>query len=117
MLLCTQFVSPSAMSPRGSTHLEICPAPAAPVEPTDPGAKNALARLVELIQSNDRLLADLKVLDRRLADAKQYVASPGANLLLGRSRIERIRDQRSLVMTALRSNRIVAREFLSSPVS
>ncbi len=122
MSLCTHFVRPSletSLEASSPAQVRLVPTSDEGVHsrPANPGVDNALARLVALLQSNDRLLADLKVLDGRLADAKVYLATPGANLLLGRSRVERVRDQRSLVMTALRSNRIAAREFLSSPVS
>lgn len=124
MYSCAHFVSPVA------THLErplrddsraerFVPSSSKASGKTvaDVKTDDALARLVALVQSNDRLTAELKRLDSLLKDARDYLAEPGCNLLLGTTQEARIRDKRSLVMTVLRSNRVAAREFLSRSAS
>ena len=94
-------------------------APAGPSEDRDEAATpagssdGAFARLANLVRSNDRLMADLKALDARLADAKAYLARPDANVALGRAQLERVRASRSRVLAILRANRLAAREFLA----
>jgi hypothetical protein len=72
------------------------------------------ARLAELVRSNDVHLEELAVLNGRLAEAREYLATPSCNVALGRAQYRRIRDRRALVLTALRANRLASREFLAS---
>ena len=89
-------------------------APASPASPeSSPSPDDAFARLAALVRSNDRLQAELLTLDRRGHEARAYLARPDANPALGRARLDRVRDGRSRVLSALRSNRIAAGEFLA----
>ena len=80
---------------------------------TQPAPDNAFARLTQLVQSNDRLLAELAVLDARLVETEVYLAMASSNLDLARAYRVRTKRQRSRVLAILRANRIAAREFLS----
>jgi hypothetical protein len=80
---------------------------------TQPTPENAFARLARLVHSNERLLAELAVLDARLVEAEVYLAMASSNLGLARAYRARTKRQRSRVLAMLRANRIEAREFLS----
>ena len=72
-----------------------------------------LARLASLVRSNDRHLAEIQALNAGLHQAHAYLATPLANIRLGRAYLERIRMRRSRVLAVLRANRLAAREFLA----
>ena len=73
---------------------------------------NAFGRLAELYRSNERHLADLRGFDSQLASARSYLLSPSCNPALAEARILRLKAWRSAVLTALRANRVAAREFV-----
>jgi hypothetical protein len=74
---------------------------------------DAFARLASLVASNDRHLAEMRVLNARLAEAIAYLETAPPDPTLGRAYLDRVRSRRSAVLALLRANRIAAREFLS----
>lgn len=119
LIMFTDFV-PLASHPDGLAQAASWPELPAPgaaggIGADAPVADDAFARLASLVRSNDRLMDELRKLDGRLAEARAYLEKTGANPTLGRAQLDRVRGDRSRVLSALRSNRIAAREFLSPP--
>jgi hypothetical protein len=105
--------------PEGCGALPVMSAPVSMTKtvtesPAADSPEDAFARLAALVRSNDRLLAELKALDARLAEARAYLATPLANLQLGQAHRDRIQARRVRVLTILRANRLAAREFLAN---
>lgn len=71
------------------------------------------ATLVNLYQSNEILLAELRLIDRKMIGTRDYLASVGNNPALGQAHLQRLRTRRSAVLTFLRANRLQARQFLA----
>ena len=102
----------SAMVQSGFTsaptpHTEVCE----PIEtPHD-----AFGRVVALYQGNAFLLSELENIRRKLAQARAYRDTPGANAALAQARLLQLRARRSAALTMLRANRIEARRVLGRP--
>ena len=69
---------------------------------------NPLARLVQLSQSNDRLLAQLEVARTRLDQAVDYASDPRSRIDLGAALVRLARRKCDRVLDQLRANRFDA---------
>lgn len=70
-------------------------------------------RMVRLVQSNERLFAELRANRTRMAEARFYLARPDANTALGCARLEHLRARHSAILGQLRANRFEAWELLA----
>ncbi len=70
-------------------------------------------RLAQIWLSNERALAELQTLRVKTTRARAYLASPGCNLLLGRTYLERLETLRRQRLAELRANRLAAWALLS----
>lgn len=86
------------------------------VSPTPPRAANPLERLVQLMQSNDRLMAELGASRERIVQARAYLDQPGCNAGFGVTYLERCRSKHSGILAQLRANRIEALGLLDGNV-
>ena len=69
--------------------------------------------LVSLYQTNKALSAELRAVQRNLAGARDYLASPGCNARLAEARLLQLRAKHSAVLALLRANRVRSRDFLA----
>lgn len=76
-------------------------------------ATNPFERLVQIIQSNDRLLAELRRAERRLEQAIAYTSDPDSARDLGTALLAHARQKRARLVTQLRSNRTEALAILA----
>ncbi len=70
-------------------------------------------RLVWLVKSNERLIAEQRGLTDRLHRARAYLAEPGCNLRLGTAQLSYLRVKYSGVLAHLRANRWEARDIVA----
>ena len=77
------------------------------------GPPNPFERLVQIMKENDDLLAALRQLGARLAQARAYLAEPGCNAALGNANLLRVKTKHSCVLVLLRANRIEAQRILA----
>lgn len=75
--------------------------------------RGLFGQYVAVYQSNEFLFAELKSVGLKLDRARAYIASPGANPVLGAAHLDRLKARRSAVLTLLRANRLQARALLS----
>jgi hypothetical protein len=100
---------PAADSPSFATNpARLFPAPQAP-----PTATNALERLAQLVDANDRLMDELTTSRARIVAARNYLDRPGCNARFGMAHLERCRDRHSGILAQLRANRIEALSLLA----
>ena len=78
---------------------------------------NPFGRLVQLVQVNERLIADLDQLGRRQADARAYLSRSDCNLKLGTALVAFLKAKRSGILCQLRANRIEAEQIVGAPAS
>ncbi|HEU5117431.1 MAG TPA: hypothetical protein VFT74_12375 [Isosphaeraceae bacterium] len=66
-----------------------------------------------LLQSNNRLFADLRALRAQIREALTYLNNPSANHLLALAQLHRLQTRRSRTLSLLRSHRIEAQNLLA----
>ena len=95
----------------GSTYL----APRPPLSPRDDRATamNPLERLIQLTQSNDRLVGQLKKARRRLGQAIAFASDPKSGGDLAISLVAHAQKNQTRVLKQLRANRLEALELLA----
>ena len=76
-------------------------------------ASHPFAILIDLYQSNEILLTELRSVNVNHARAQAYLDQVGSNSQLGRAQILRLRTRRSAILTFLRANRLKARAILA----
>jgi hypothetical protein len=88
----------------------IDPAPAKVMagRPSPRAASNPLERLIQIMQSNDRLMEELAASRDRIARARAYLDEPGRNARMGSAHLERCRVKHSGILARLRANRVEA---------
>ncbi len=81
----------------------------------DDGAKpaNRLERLIQIMRSNERLMADLAASRERIDRARAYLDAPGSNARFGSAHLDRCRGKHSAILAGLRANRIEALDLLA----
>lgn len=72
-----------------------------------------LGELISLYRSNSYLFSELKSVRLKLVRARDYLAAPGCNRVLGESHLLRLRARHSAVLVTLRANRLQARGLLA----
>ncbi|MGE3819131.1 MAG: hypothetical protein AB7I30_06815 [Isosphaeraceae bacterium] len=72
---------------------------------TPPRRLATFAKLVELHQGYDRLLQELRVIDRQRESARAYFKSVGGNPTLALARLRQLRIRRETLMATLQRNR------------
>ena len=75
-------------------------------------AANPLERLSQLMNSNEKLMAELATSRLRISDARAYLDAPGCNVRFGEAHLERCRARHSGILAQLRANRIEALQLL-----
>jgi len=69
--------------------------------------------LVHLYQSDALLLNELRSINLKVTQARDYLARVGSNPILGSVHLTRLRARRSAVLTVLRANRLEADRLLA----
>jgi len=75
-------------------------------------ASNPFERLVQILRMNERLLGELQRLNGQLEEARDYLARPGCNVVLGMATLGRAKRRRSAVLCRLRAHRREADRIL-----
>jgi hypothetical protein len=70
-------------------------------------------RLVQIWSSNEQEFAELRALRLKMAQARNYLASPGCHQLLGRANLERLETLHRKHLARLRANRRAAWELVA----
>jgi hypothetical protein len=70
-------------------------------------------RIVQLVQSNDRLFTERDALLAKLEQARGYLADPDSNRNFAQAYLNHLRLKHSSVVARLRANRLEARQILA----
>ncbi len=72
---------------------------------------SAFGRLVKIMQSNERLISELRALATRLERARAYLTELGCHRNLATANLAHLKAKYSGVLALLRANRLEAREL------
>lgn len=80
-----------------------------------PHLSNSFERLVRIYQDGEMLLVQMRRVNARLKQARQYLASEGCNRALGQALVDRLLSRRSWLVDRLQANRLAALAVLEIP--